>query len=80
MCFSDNFSLRYCNVEVAVRHEEDVVEGLLIVLREVPVAAGLGAALVLETKNALGDEQRFQLGHPTSFRKELLPLLPEFVL
>lgn len=59
MGFFNNFSLRHCNVEVAVGHEEDVVEGLLAVLREVPVAAGLGAALVLETKNSLRDEQRF---------------------
>ena len=59
MGFLNNSSLWYCNKEVAVRHEEDVVEGLLVVLREVPVAAGLGAPLVLETKNSLGDEQRF---------------------
>ena len=59
MGFFNKFSLRYCNVEVAVRHEEDVVEGLLVVLREVPVAAGLGTPLVLETKNSFRDEQRF---------------------
>ena len=67
-------------MEVAVRHEEEVVDRFLAELRKVPVATSLTGALILEAEDTVGDEQCFHLRHTTSLGKEILPLLPEFTL